>query len=78
MKNFFEILNLRFEFEEITKDFSMSVDGSDIDTITWFVDNGHRSNRLRRGFERAMEIATQIKEYADAEKFAKRLEVQRI
>lgn len=78
MKNFFEIFNLRFEFEEITKDFSMSVDGSCIDTIDWFIENGHRSNRLRKGFDRAMEIAKDIREFADAEEIANGLEVQRI
>lgn len=61
----FHVLNLRFEFEEITKDFSMSVDGSCIDTIDWFLENGHRSNSLRNGFNRAKEIAHAIKEYAD-------------
>lgn len=65
MQNFFELFNLRFEFEEITKDYSMSVEGSDIDTIEWFLENGHRSNSLRNGFGRAKEIALAIKEIAD-------------
>lgn len=38
---------------------------SDIDTIEWFIENGHRSNSLRNGFDRAKEIALIIKEYAD-------------
>ena len=61
----FQIIMLRSEFEDITKDFSMSVDGSDIDTIEWFLENGHRSNSLRNGFDRAKDIALTIKEYAD-------------
>lgn len=61
----FNVLNLRYEFEEITSDFSMSVAGSSIDTIEWFLENGHRSNSLRNGFARAKEIAQAIKEYAD-------------
>lgn len=60
-----QVLNLRTEFEEITSDFSMSVSGSSIDTIDWFIENGHRSNSLRNGFVRAKEIATIIKEYYD-------------
>ena len=60
-----QILNLRSEFEEITSDFNMSVSGSSIDTIDWFIENGHRSNSLRNGFVRAKEIATIIKEYYD-------------
>ena len=78
MQNFFELFNLRFDFEELTKDFSMSVDGSCIDTIDWFIEHGHRSNRLRKGFDEAMTIAKQIREFADAEKISNGLEVQRI
>ena len=40
-------------------------EGSCIDTIEWFIENGHRSNSLRNGFNEAMEIAKAIKEYAD-------------
>jgi len=61
----FQVIMLRSEFEDITKDYSMSVEGSSIDTIEWFIENGHRSNSLRNGFERAMNIARTIKEYAD-------------
>lgn len=65
MQNFFELFNLRFDFEELTKDFSMSVDGSCIDTIDWFIEHGHRSNRLRKGFDEAMTVALKIKEIAN-------------
>ena len=57
------ILNLRTEFEEITQDFNMCDSGSSIDTIEWFLENGHRSNSLRNGFVKAKEIATNIREY---------------
>jgi hypothetical protein len=40
-------------------------EGSDIDTIHWFLENGHRSNSLRNGFDDAKEIAMSIKEYYD-------------
>ena len=40
-------------------------DGSAIDTIEWFLENGHRSNSLRNGFKEAKEIAKKIKEYSD-------------
>ena len=36
------ILTQRTEFEELTQDFSMSDSGSSIDTIDWFLENGHR------------------------------------
>lgn len=55
-------LVLRTEFEELTQDFNMP-EGSHIDSIDWFLENGHRSNSLRNGFVRAKEIATNIKEY---------------
>jgi len=50
---FMQIMNLRTEFEEVTKEYNMP-DGSCIDTIEWFVENGHRSNSLRNGFAIAM------------------------
>jgi len=59
-----EVLQLRNEFEFITKDYNMP-QGSDIDNIEWFLENGHRSNSLRNGFKEAKNIAEKIKEYAD-------------
>jgi hypothetical protein len=61
---FTEVLRLRSEFEDITQHFNMP-QGSDIDTISWFLENGHRSNSLRNGFDDAKEIAQTIKEYYD-------------
>jgi len=58
--NFIELLNLRYEFESITSEFNMTVDGSNINTLEWFAENGFRSNRLRNGYDRAMEIANII------------------
>ena len=57
-----EILTLRSEFEEIISGFNVSVSGSDINSLEWFVENGHRSNSLRSGYERAKEIAVIITE----------------
>ena len=59
-----EAIQLRSEFEFITKGFNMP-DGSSIDTIEWFIDNGHRSNSLRKGFEDALTLAKEIKEFSD-------------
>ena len=58
--NIANLLMLRSEFEEITSGFNVSVSGSDINSLEWFVENGHRSNSLRNGYERAKEIATII------------------
>ena len=54
-----ELLMLRYEFEDITSGYSMP-DGSDINTLEWFIENGHRSNSLRNGFEDAKKIAITI------------------
>ena len=58
--NFIEMCNLRTEFEEISSDFNMSVSGSCINTLKWFAEHGFRSNRLRNGYDRAIEIANII------------------
>ena len=34
--------------------------GSCINTLNWFVENGHRSNSLRNGFDDAKQIAEKI------------------
>jgi len=60
-----EILRLRSDFEDITRGYQMP-DGSDINTLEWFVENGHRSNSLRNGFNDAYVIAQIIiKEHYD-------------
>ena len=59
-----QVISLRSEFEILTKTYNMP-EGSDIDTIEWFIENGHRSNSLRRGFKKALDIAKTIKEFSD-------------
>ena len=59
-----ELLNLRTQFEETTEDFKLEQRGSDINTLKWFVENVHKSNSLRDGYQMAFEIAeTIITEY---------------
>ena len=56
-----DMLNLRTRFEEITADYKFKEPmGSDINSLKWFVENGHKSNSLRNGFNDAMEIAEKI------------------
>ena len=59
-----QVIQIRSEFEFLTKNYNMP-EGSNIDTIEWFLKNGHRSNSLRNGFKEAKEIAKKIKEYSD-------------
>ena len=56
-----EILNTRTDFEKITEGYNMPK-GSGINNIEWFIENGHKSNRLRDGFDDALECAHKIKE----------------
>ena len=75
MPEFFQFLNLRADFEEITKNFNMNGhEGSDINTLEWFVENGHRSNSLRNGFSHALQIAeTIVTEHGEWQKKRKQL-----
>ena len=59
-----QIIKLRSDFEELTNGYSMP-EGSDINTINWFLKDGHRSNSLRNGFKEAKEIAKKIKEFSE-------------
>lgn len=59
----FEVLALRHKYEMLVDRFSLPSRESDIDSIMWFIKNGHKSNRLRNGYGEAKEIATIIKEY---------------
>jgi len=59
-----QCLFLRAIFEELTRNYNMP-DGSDIDTIKWFIKNGNKSNSLRNGYKRALKIAKKIKEFSD-------------
>ena len=55
-----ELLNLRTRFEDVTCDFKLECSGSDINTLKWFVESGHKSNSLRDGYQEAYEIAEAI------------------
>lgn len=55
-----QLLNLRSDFENHTREYNMPVTGSCINTLEWFVENGHRSNSLRNGFSYAKQIAETI------------------
>ena len=55
-----ELLTLRFQFEELTKNYTMPEHESHIDIIRWFVEEGYKSNSLRNGFKEALIIAEKI------------------
>lgn len=53
----FEILNLRTEYESISRDLKGKWADSDLTTLKLFTINGHKSNRFRDGYTRALELA---------------------
>jgi hypothetical protein len=59
-KSVAELLNLRFQFEQITENYTMPRHGSDIDILEWYIDEGYKSNSLRNGYNDALNIAKQI------------------
>lgn len=58
----FEMLNLRYEFEELIRGFKFVPKDGRIDNIKLFIENGHKGNRFRDGYDRALEIANIIVE----------------
>lgn len=57
MKSVFELLNLRYEWEEIVRDYKFVGKEGTLDNLELFVHNGHKGNRFRAGFDRAAELA---------------------
>ena len=62
--NFFTLLNLRSEWEDIVCNYKFIGSNGTIDNLNKFIETGHKGNRFREGFDRAMEIAqTIVREY---------------
>jgi len=63
-KSIFEILNLRFKFTELVKNLNVphNIRDGDINSILWFVDHGHKSNRFKEEYREALNIANSILE----------------
>lgn len=55
-----QLLSLRSEWEELTKDFKVKDHQGTMESLQWFVTHGHGSNRFRDGFGEAKEIAKNI------------------
>ena len=60
-----QILVKRSNWEDIVKRYNIPDHNGTIDNLKWFVDHGHQSNRLRRRFKEARDIAHNIIELAD-------------
>ena len=56
---FFDILNLRSEWEAIARHLNTDMDSS-ISGLKSFVEHSHKNNRFKSGWDEAMEIAETI------------------
>jgi len=56
----FELLQLRFEWEELARGFKLVDKSGHLDNLKRFVQAGHKANRFRDGYDRAVEIANLI------------------
>lgn len=61
----FELLSLRYEWEEIVRTYKFTGKQGTIENLQNFRTYGYRGNRFRPGFDRAAEIATTILEHCD-------------
>lgn len=63
--DFFQLLNLRSEYEEIVRNFEMPADRREgiINNLEWFKVHGNKKNRFREGYNRAVEICEEILSY---------------
>ena len=58
--NVFQYLMLRSECEDLVNDFKFVGKEGTIDNLKTFVENGHKGNRFRPGYNRAVEITQEI------------------
>jgi len=59
----FNILVKRTEFEKLVsfrKTFDLPNYDSNIDSLYYFINNGHKNNRFRKNFSEAMKLAKEI------------------
>lgn len=57
-------LNKRYQWEEMVSKFNLPDEHREgtINSLKWFVKNGHKANSLRNGFKNAKELAEEILE----------------
>jgi len=62
----FEILNLRFQFQENARRLKLppKVLEGDITSVEWFVKNGYKYNRFKPNYNETLEIANNILKHA--------------
>lgn len=66
--NFFEVMNLRSEWEGIVsyrKTYMLPSYSGNVDNLKWFLDHGKKNNKHRKNFDRATKIARTILQYCN-------------
>lgn len=61
-----EILNKRYQYETLIstrKRFNLPSLEGDIDSLKYFINNGYKSNRFRKNYKAAYNLANEILEY---------------
>tara|TARA_R100001129_G_scaffold175990_1_gene149543 strand:+ start:596 stop:829 length:234 start_codon:yes stop_codon:yes gene_type:complete len=54
------LLSLRYQYEELVRDFKLSSYHGDIDSLKQFISVGIQGNRFRKGYDKALELANMI------------------
>lgn len=58
--NVFEYMELRYQWEELVRGYKLPNHNGTIDNLSWFIQNGAKSNRFRDNFTQAMDKAKYI------------------
>lgn len=69
----FEALSKRYQFEQLVsfrKTFDLPNYDSDLDSLKYFINNGHKNNRFRKNFNEAMKLAKEIIQYYEERSMA--------
>lgn len=63
--DFFQVLNLRFEYEDLARNFEIPENRKEgiINNLEWFKENGKKKNRFREGYDRAIHACEEILKY---------------
>lgn len=59
-RSIFELLELRSEWEDLVRNFTGVNQNGTLDSLQEFLDNGHKKNRFRDGYDQAIDIAKEI------------------
>ena len=61
-----QLLVKRYQWEDIVRRYDIPNHNGTIDNLRWFINHGYRANRLRRRFNEAHQLASNIIEMVDS------------